>query len=87
MKIVIYSSLLCPYCVAAKALLKKLKLEYNEILIDNKPTVKEQMIKLSKRKTVPQIFFGKRHVGGYDDLQKLHRDYDIKKILNEKKKD
>ena len=55
MKIVIYSSLLCPYCEAAKTLLKKLKLEYNEILIDNNPVVKEQMTKLSKRKTVPQI--------------------------------
>ena len=40
----------------AKTLLKKLKLEYNEILIDNNPVVKEQMTKLSKRKTVPQIF-------------------------------
>ena len=59
MKIVIYSSLLCPYCVAAKALLKKLKLEYNEILIDNKPTVKEQMIKLSKRKLFLKFFLGK----------------------------
>ena len=56
MKIVIYSSILCPYCDLAKALLKKLKTKYNEILIDNNPVVKEQMIKLSKRKTVPQIF-------------------------------
>ena len=56
MKIFIYSSLLCPYCDAAKALLTNLKLEYNEILIDNNPVVKKQMIKLSKRNTVPQIF-------------------------------
>ena len=59
MKIFIYSSLLCPYCDAAKALLTNLKLEYNEILIDNNPVVKKQMIKLSKRNTVPQIFFWK----------------------------
>ena len=84
MKIVIYSSLFCPYCEAAKTLLKKLKLEYNEILIDNNPVVKKQMIKLSKRKTVPQIFFGNRHVGGYDDLKKLNRNFDIRKLINEK---
>ncbi len=84
MKIIIYSSLLCPYCEAAKTLLKKLKLEYNEILIDNNPEVKEQMIKLSKRQTVPQIFFGDRHIGGYDDLQKLNKNCDIQNLINEK---
>ena len=85
MKIIIYSSLLCPYCQAAKALLKKLKLEFNEILIDNNPSVKEQMIKLSKRKTVPQIFFGNRHIGGYDDLEKLNKNFDIRNLINEEK--
>ena len=84
MKIFIYSSLLCPYCDAAKALLTNLKLEYNEILIDNNPVVKKQMIKLSKRNTVPQIFFGNRHIGGYDDLYSLNKEGKILNLINEK---
>ena len=57
MKIVIYSSLLCPYCEAAKTLLKKLKLEYNEILIDNNPVVKEQMINYQKKNRTTNFFW------------------------------
>ncbi len=85
MRIIIYSSILCPYCHAAKALLKKLNLRYNEILIDNNPTVKKQMIKLTKRNTVPQIFFGDRHIGGYDDLEKLNKEGEILNLINEQK--
>ena len=84
MKIVIYSSLICPYCGAAKVLLNKLKLRYEEILIDNKPEVKEQMIKLSNRQTVPQIFFGKKHIGGYDDFEEKYKNGEIFKLINEK---
>ena len=47
MKILVYSSLLCPYCFAAKNLLKELNLNYKEILIDNKLEVKNQMTRLS----------------------------------------
>lgn len=77
--------MLCPYCDAAKNLLKNLGLKYDEILIDNDPMVKQQMIKLSKRETVPQIFFGKRHIGGYDDLEKLNKGGKILNLVNEKK--
>ena len=73
MKILIYSSMLCPYCFAAKKLLKKLNLNFEEILVDNDPKKKDQMIKLSNgRMTVPQVFFGENHVGGYDDLKRFH---------------
>ena len=85
MQIIIYSSILCPYCHSAKALLNKLNLEYKEILIDNDPMVKKQMINLSNRNTVPQIFFGDKHIGGYDDLQKLNKEGVIFNLINEKK--
>ena len=85
MRIIIYSSILCPYCHVAKALLKKLNLRYNEILIDNNPMVKKQMIKLTQRNTVPQIFFGDRHIGGYDDLEKLNKEGEILNLINEQK--
>lgn len=85
MQIIIYSSILCPYCHAAKALFNKLNLEYKEILIDNDPSIKKQMINLSNRNTVPQIFFGDKHIGGYDDLQKLNKEGVIFNLINEKK--
>ena len=75
MKILVYSSMLCPYCFAAKKLLKKLNLNYEEVLIDNDPKIKNQMIKLSNgRTTVPQVFFGENHIGGYDDLKNFYNE-------------
>ena len=73
MKILIYSSMLCPYCFAAKTLLKKLNLKFEEILVDNNSKMKKKMIELSDGRTsVPQIFFGENHVGGYDDLKRYY---------------
>ena len=75
MKILVYSSMLCPYCFAAKKLLKKLNLNFEEIMVDNNPKKKNQMIKLSKgRTTVPQVFFGENHIGGYDDLKRFYNE-------------
>lgn len=59
----------CPYCKAAKQLLTKLGIEYNDIEVTNNPIEFNNMVKLSGRKTVPQIFIGERHIGGYDDLR------------------
>ncbi len=83
-KILIYSSNICPYCSSAKNLLKNLNLSYQEKCIDNSDEIKQEMIKKSNgKKTVPQIFFGKYHVGGYDDLEVLYRNEEIMKLLNE----
>ena len=85
-KIVIYSSNICPYCISAKKLLENLNLTYSEKIIDNNPEIKDEMIELSGgKKTVPQIFFGKIHVGGYDDLEIIHRTGKLITLLNEKK--
>ena len=75
MKILVYSSMLCPYCFQAKKLLNKLNLNFEEVLVDNDPKKKSQMIKLSKgRTTVPQVFFGENHIGGYDDLKRFYNE-------------
>ena len=75
MKILIYSSVLCPYCFAAKTLLKKLNLKFEEVLVDNNSKMKKKMIELSDGRTsVPQIFFGENHVGGYDDLKRYYEE-------------
>jgi glutaredoxin 3 len=64
-----YTTQVCPYCVRAKALLKQRGVaQIEEIRIDTDPAQREQMMALTGRRTVPQIFIGDTHVGGCDDL-------------------
>jgi glutaredoxin 3 len=70
----IYTTRFCPYCVAAKSLLKRKGVAYNEIDVGGDMEVRDQMIQRAHgRMTVPQIFVGKVHIGGNDDLQALER--------------
>lgn len=64
----IYTMSYCPYCIAAKRLLKKLGWQFNEIEITGKPKVKTTMVQRTQRKTVPQIFVNDQHIGGFDDF-------------------
>ena len=67
-KVRVYGTLLCPYCFAAKRLLKQQGISFIEIRVDKNPKIKQEMITKSGRFTVPQIFIDDYHVGGYDDL-------------------
>ena len=71
--ITIYSSAICPYCVMAKNFLKSKGLDWTEIRIDLDLAERQRMMDLAKRTSVPQIFVGDVHVGGYDDMIALHR--------------
>lgn len=71
--ITIYSTAQCPYCVMAKNFLKSKHKTWTEIRIDTDPAEREKMVALTKRTSVPQIFIGQTHVGGYDDMMALHR--------------
>lgn len=71
--VVIYSTAICPYCVAAKNLLAKKGVSYDEIRIDREPGKREEMVARAKRTSVPQIFIGDTHVGGFDDMVALDR--------------
>ena len=67
-----YNTQVCPYCVHAKALLKKRGVEtIEDIRVDLDPAQRAQMMALTGRRTVPQIFIGETHVGGCDDLYAL----------------
>ena len=67
-----YSTQVCPYCVHAKALLKKRGVEsIEDIRVDLDPTQRLKMMELTGRRTVPQIFIGETHVGGCDELVAL----------------
>jgi len=68
----IYTTAVCPYCVRAKQLLKARGVEQiEEIRIDQSPQERDEMIRITGRRTVPQIFIGDTHVGGCDDLVAL----------------
>ena len=73
-QVLIYSSSLCGYCYQAKTLLKKKNISFQEIDVDEDFNKKKEMIaKSNGRTSVPQIFFGDIHIGGYDDLFNLEK--------------
>ena len=72
-KVQIYTTSWCPYCSAAKSLLADKGVPYEEIDV-TEPSLREAMIQRAHgRRTVPQIFIGETHVGGYDELAQLER--------------
>jgi len=67
-----YTTAVCPYCVRAKQVLKsKGVTDIEEIRVDTLPEARDHMMKITGRRTVPQIFIGETHVGGCDDLMAL----------------
>ena len=72
-RIKIYTTPICPYCVRAKALLKRKGANFDEIDVLMDRRAREEMETKSGRRSVPQIFIGERHVGGSDDLHALDR--------------
>ncbi|MBI0182499.1 MULTISPECIES: glutaredoxin 3 [Snodgrassella] len=72
--ITMYTTGVCPYCQMAKALFKQKGVtDINEIRIDTDAQIREQMMQRTGRRTVPQIYIGEVHVGGFDDLNALNQ--------------
>ena len=73
-EIVMYATGWCPYCERARALLRNKSLPFREVRIDEEPAERDAMLARSGgRRTVPQVFVGDTHVGGFDDLYALDR--------------
>lgn len=73
-KVLMYSTAVCPYCVRAEQLLKARGVEtIDKIRIDLEPDRRDEMMQRTGRRTVPQIYIGETHVGGFDDLSALDR--------------
>lgn len=71
-KIIMYTTAVCPYCIRAEQLLlRKGITAIDKIRVDLQPELRIAMVELTGRRTVPQIFIGDQHVGGYDDLAAL----------------
>lgn len=80
--VVMYSTAVCPYCQRAEALLKARGVgQVRKIRIDLEPARRDEMIEKTGRRTVPQIFIGATHVGGFDDLAALDRDGKLTPLL------
>jgi glutaredoxin 3 len=72
--ITLYTSAICPYCVAAKNFLRSKGLDWTEVRVDRDPEARARMLERARRTSVPQIFVGETHVGGYDDMIAMHRE-------------
>ena len=81
-EIIIYSTPTCPYCHAAKQLLNSKGQNYTEIRVDTDPQLRQEMMQKSDRTSVPQIFIGDQHIGGFDDLNALNRAGKLDALLN-----
>jgi glutaredoxin 3 len=81
-KVVMYSTAVCPYCQRAEALLAARGVtSIEKIRIDLEPQRRDEMIGRTGRRTVPQIYIGERHVGGFDDLAALDREGGLAPLL------
>ena len=81
-KITIYTGPVCNYCDAAKRLLIRNSLEFNEIDISSGPEILNEMInKTNGKRTIPQIFFDNEHIGGYVEIRELEKNNKLVEFL------
>ncbi len=79
--IVMYTRVFCGYCAAARNLLDKKKVQYEEIDVTLNATLRREMADRSGKNTVPQIFIDNKPIGGYDNLSKMDRDGKLDDLL------
>ena len=81
-KITMYTGPLCNYCEAAKRLLTRNNVPYNEIDISKVDGAMDEMIKKANgKRTIPQIFFDDQHIGGYDEVRALEKENKLQDLL------
>ena len=80
--IVIYTQRWCPYCVRAKAILEQKGVSFQEITVDGNPDARKIMAKKAGQTSVPQIWIGEQHIGGYDQLHSLDQGGKLDSLLD-----
>ncbi len=80
-RVLMYSTHICPYCRMAERLLAKKGVEPERVMVDDNPARREEMTRLTGRTSVPQIFVGAHHVGGYTELAELDREGKLDTLL------
>jgi glutaredoxin 3 len=81
-KVLMYTTAVCPYCQMAERLLRAKGVELEKVRVDLEPAKRAEMMEKTGRRTVPQIYVGETHVGGYDDLAALDRAGKLDPLLN-----
>jgi glutaredoxin 3 len=81
-KVLMYTTAVCPYCQMAERLLRAKGVEVEKVRVDLEPARRVEMMEKTGRRTVPQIYVGETHVGGYDDLAALDRAGKLDPLLN-----
>jgi len=82
-KVTVYGNAFCPYCGAARMLLTKKSIEFEDISVTDDVSHFEDMLERSGRRSVPQIFIDDNHVGGFDELDALERSGELDKLLTD----
>ena len=81
-KVLMYTTAVCPYCQMAERLLRAKGVDVEKVRVDLEPQRRAEMMEKTGRRTVPQIYVGETHVGGYDDLAALDRAGKLDPLLN-----
>lgn len=81
-KVIVYSTAQCPYCNLAKDLLSSKNVAFEEVRVDLDENKRQEMVRLSNRRTVPQIFINDKPIGGYDDLTQLIKSGGFDSLIN-----
>ena len=71
--VTVYTTTYCPYCVRAKDLLKRKGVSFSEVSVEDDAEREKMIARAGGRRTVPQVFIGETHVGGFDDLYALDK--------------
>jgi glutaredoxin 3 len=81
-KVLMYATGVCPFCIMAEKLLRSKGVsDIEKVRVDLEPGRRQEMMERTGRRTVPQIYVGERHVGGYDDLAALDRAGGLEPLL------
>jgi len=81
MSVTLYTTRFCPYCVAAKRLLTAKGVSFEDIPVDGDPELRRKMSERAGQRTVPQIWIGDTHVGGYTELAGLEQRGELDRLL------
>jgi glutaredoxin 3 len=79
--VIIYTTRTCPYCIMAKRLLSQKGVDYEEINVDTEAGLRKKLIERTQRRTVPQIFIGDYHLGGFEELYALEQQKKLDALL------
>lgn len=79
--VTIYTTGWCGFCMQAKALLTRKGVSFTEVDVGDGPAQREEMVARSGRRTVPQVFIGERHLGGFDELAAAEQSGELDQLL------